>query len=48
MGHSRTGTPLFRISGTAGRIALKLGVWLGDHSVWPNPFLVMGWDVGKS
>ena len=22
---------LLRISGTAGRIALKLGVWLGDH-----------------
>ena len=29
--HVRTCTPLFRISGTAGRIALKLGVWLDDH-----------------
>ena len=29
--HVRTYAPLFRISGTAGRIALKLGVWLEDH-----------------
>ena len=27
----RTFAALFRISGTTGRIALKLGVWLGDH-----------------
>ena len=29
--HVRTCASLFRISGTAGRIALKLGVWLEDH-----------------
>ena len=29
--HVHTCAPLFRISGTAGRIALRLGVWLEDH-----------------
>ena len=29
--HVRTCAPLFRISGTAGRIALKSGVWLETH-----------------
>ena len=29
--HVRTCAPFFRISGTAGWIALKLGVWLEDH-----------------
>ena len=29
--HVRTCAPPFRILGTAGRIALKFGVWLGDH-----------------
>ena len=29
--HVRTWAPLFRISGRAGRIVLKLGVWLEDH-----------------
>ena len=28
--HVLTYPPLYRISGTAGRIVLKLGVWLGD------------------
>ena len=29
--HVRTCAPLFRISETAGRIALKFGIWLGTH-----------------
>ena len=29
--HVCTCVPLFRISGTTGRIALKFGVWLEDH-----------------
>ena len=29
--HMRTCAPLFRISGTTGRIALKFGVWLETH-----------------
>ena len=29
--HVRTCAPLFRISGAAGRIALKLGLWLEDY-----------------
>ena len=29
--HVRTCEPLFRNSGTAGQIALKLGVWLEDQ-----------------
>ena len=29
----RTCAHLFRISGMAGQIALKLGVWLGDHQL---------------
>ena len=29
--HVRTCAPPFRISGTAGRVGLKLGVWLEDH-----------------
>ena len=30
-GYRCTCAPLFRIPGTAGRITLKLGVWLEDH-----------------
>ena len=29
--HVHVRPPPFRISGTAGRIALKIGVWRGDH-----------------
>ena len=41
--HARTCTPLFHISGTAGRIFLTFGGWLGTQNLGMRFMQGVGW-----